>query len=202
MNADTKVMHYLLEILAKCEESETKALHQAVLEALDKEALCSKTRFTCKQIKALLKADGAVELTGTNQALSLLARYRNQALPEELKLKRQHLIHTLLGANFPQKQHFLSTSLQAFESELSPVEAKMYGLIRLYLSSISEAIELFVLFDTRKEASFEAASGYVLGLHKHLNETLFYKEERLLVEEGLGKMSVILLGVYYQHLYM
>lgn len=192
----------MLELLAKCEDSQTKTLHNRILKALDEAMLCARSRFTCKQIKTLLKAHTNTEILGPNQAFVFLVKHRNRVLPETLRAKKQHLIHTFLGANFPEKKHLLEASLQAFEQALSPVEEKMYGLLRLYLSSLDEAVELFVLFDTSREASFEGMSTYVASVHEGLIEDIFYKEERVLVEEGLGKMGLVLSGVYYQHLYM
>jgi hypothetical protein len=67
---------------------------------------------------------------------------------------------------------------------------------------MQEGIELYAIFDESKEASFEALSSYTMRLHEAFMEALFYEEERLLTEEGLGKMAAIFAGVYYQYLYM
>lgn len=198
---EIKKVQLMLEWLAKSETNQTRVLYMAILDALDKTLLCSKTRFTCKQIEGLIKAqtDSAPSVEG---ALSLLRQAKEKALPSALREKKEMLVKTFFGVNFPEKKEFLKESMKAFEAQLSPVEAKMYQLIGTYLSFMEEAMELFVLLDSGKEASLETFSAYVLELHEAFLSHLFYKEERPLVAEGLGKMGLVLMGVYYKDLYM
>lgn len=202
MKTELKTIHYILELLAKCEKSDTKSIHGPILANLAQEALCAKTRFTCEQIQTLMQKNSDLKVDSPATALVYLTKYRHEALPEALVEAKQSLFITLIGANFPEKKHHLDVSLKEFEAALSPVEAKMYGLIGAYLTSMQEAIELYAIFDESKEASFEALSAYTIRLHEAFMEALFYEEERLLAEEGLGKMAAIFAGVYYQYLYM
>lgn len=107
-----------------------------------------------------------------------------------------------MGSNFGSKKSYLDISIKEFENNLTPVEVKMYSIIKTYIGALLEALDVFVLFDERYEASVEQLSHFALSIHAPLMDQIFFEEEREHVEEGLKQIAVVYIGLYYQNLYM
>ena len=204
MNKLKRRCHYLLECLVKDEAAPQKlhAVYARVLESLRDAELCTISSFTCKQIKALLKAHESLEVINYEEAQRLLKKELIACAHDELEVQKKAIFYSLMGSNFADKKHFLNHSLQDFENNLSAVELKMYTIIKMYIGALLEALDLFVLFDERYEASVEQLSLYAMAVHVPLMEHIFFEEERTHVEEGLKQIAVVYIGLYYQTLYM
>ena len=204
MNTTKRRLHYLLECIVKDETTpkELHAVYKTVLESLRDAQLCVITNFSAKQILSLLKAHENIEVTDVPQMQMVLKKELVSTLNEALEGQKKAIFISLMRSNFPAKNHFLEDSIQDFENNLSPVELKMYTIIKMYIGALLEALDIFVCFDERQEASVEQLSFYALRVHEPLLQQIFFEEERGHVEEGLKQIAVVYIGLYYQHLYM
>lgn len=204
MNTTKRRLHYLLECLSKDERTPTElhAVYTKVLESLRDAQLCAITNFSAKQIISLLKAHEGINVSNVQEMQTILKKEVASTVNEALAVQKKAIFIALISSNFPSKKHLIDVSIQDFENNLTPVESKMYTIIKMYIGALLEALDIFVIFDERYEASVEQLSLYAMGIHEPLMEQIFFEEERAHVEEGLKQIAVVYIGLYYQHLYM
>jgi hypothetical protein len=197
-----KQIQYLVAYLAKSNEA-SKGLYVTIEESLAHANLHTITSFTCKQIGTLIQKHTPLKVKDPKDASRVLVKLRNESLPELLEKQKQHILFTLLKANFPAHGETLQNSgLSAFEAALSPVEAKMYTLIASYIASLVEGLDIFVILDTDKSRDFESLKSFALSLHAKAMELLFYQEEREIIAPSLEKAAMVYAGIYYHICYL
>jgi len=197
-----KQIQYLVAYLAKSEEP-SWPLYAKIEQALSEANLHTATSFTCKQISTLIQKHTTLKIKDSKEASRELLKLREAQLPEFLQKQKQHILMTLLRANFPSQASILDQEgLGAFEAALKPVEAKMYTLIASYIASLTEGLDIFVALDWEKKSEFEELRVFALALHVKAMELLFYPQEREVITSSLEKAATVYAGVYYHVCYL
>jgi hypothetical protein len=197
-----KQIHYLIAYLAKADEA-SQPLYATIEEALSEANLHTLTSFTCKQIATLIKKHTPLNIKDSKDATRALLKLRESQMPELLQKQKQHILTTLLKANFPSHALVLEKEdLSTFEAAMSPVEAKMYTLIASYIASLTEGLDIFVALDKDRKSGFEQLKAFALSLHVKTMELLFYPQEREIIASSLEKAAIVYVGVYYHICYL
>ncbi len=194
-----KQIKLILEYLAKSKHSskQIQKAYEGVLNALVDEGLCAKSMFGFKQLSTLLKPN----VSDGEEAKKYLQKCFKNIRDKELETQLHEVFNSLMSGNFSKHKHHLKQGIYEFESSLNEVEAKMYVMIKTYIEIFCEALESFMIFDEKKQKSIQDVTNFALNIHEVIMKSIFYKEERVLLEQSLKQLSIVYIGLYYRSYY-
>ncbi len=178
-----KNINYLIEYLAKSEN----ILYQDILNFFEKEGIYTPTKYEAKTIKVLAKKSG-LEI---DNASILLDEKIKLELHERLIEAKKQLFETFLKANFKKKKE-----------QFDKVETTIFKCLSSYIVGITKAFDLFYVYTKNNQQKPEIFIEFANTLHVKLFESIFNKEEKVLLEGKLKEVMSVYLALYAKYLYM
>ncbi len=193
---DKKNISLTLEFLVKCKSisKQNQLIYEGVLNSLCDSGLSAKSMFDCKQIKTLLQNKISDEESAKKYLSKLFKHYQS----DELNKLKKEVFNSLMSGNFPNHKKMLKKGLENFEASLSDVEAKMYMMIKTYISLLCESLDFYMIFDSDKKKDIQEITDFAKNIHELIMKHLFYEEEKPLLEQSLKQLSIVYIGIYYK----
>ncbi len=172
-------INYLIEYLAKSNDP----FFKVILEFFKDNSIYIPTKYEAKTIKVLADKSG-FEIGNTS-----IDKLLNKELNKNLLKAKEQIFETIIKTNFKKNR-----------DQFDKVETSIYKCLEAYISSLSRAFGLFIIY--AKDEPPELFVKYANILHVELLNTIFNDEEIVLLEDKLREVMSVYIALYAKYMYV